>query len=250
MGLFLTPFWVAFHDGTFDLFDLGAPASSALEVLAEDGDTGPLSGQFAASPSAAAGGLDATVLAPAGFPVAPVCDPGERATVTLNLDPVANRYFSYASMVIPSNDAFIANEDSLAHPLFDDFGNVIGSSSFVILGGDVLDAGTEDNTEMQAAFINQTGPNMGPTTVGGVVVSPHPGFIGSLGNPGGAPTILGGTTAAGTLIDPNLGDFTRPGFQVAFITTVPTPTAFGGAGLCLVSLLLCHLLRTRLNRRV
>ena len=27
-GNFLTPVWVGFHDGTFDVYDLGAPASA------------------------------------------------------------------------------------------------------------------------------------------------------------------------------------------------------------------------------
>ena len=45
-GNFLTPAWVGFHDGTFDVYDLGAPASAALERLAEDGNTEPLSDGF------------------------------------------------------------------------------------------------------------------------------------------------------------------------------------------------------------
>ncbi len=79
-------------------------------------------------------------------------------------------------MVIPSNDAFIANDDPLAHEVFDAAGNFTGPITLTVLCSCVLDAGTEDNTEMQAAFINQTGNNMGTTTIGGVI-SLHPGFI-------------------------------------------------------------------------
>ena len=48
-GNFLTPFWVGFHDGTFDLYDVGAAASAELERVAEDGNTAPLADGFLAS---------------------------------------------------------------------------------------------------------------------------------------------------------------------------------------------------------
>ena len=41
-GTQLTPVWVGFHDGQFDTFDSGSPASPGLEQLAEDGDNGGL----------------------------------------------------------------------------------------------------------------------------------------------------------------------------------------------------------------
>ena len=40
-GNFLTPVWVGFQDGSFDLYDLSSPAGSDLERLAEDGNAGP-----------------------------------------------------------------------------------------------------------------------------------------------------------------------------------------------------------------
>ena len=126
-------------------------------------------------------------------------------------------------MIIPSNDAFIANGDPQAFAIFDEGGN-FSPVSFIVLGGEVLDAGTEENTEMEAAFINQTGPDMGTATAGGVV-GLHDGFINSLGNPGGTPIVLGGTTAAGTLVDSTLGDFTQPGREIAMITIVPEPSS-------------------------
>ena len=235
-GLFLTPFWVGFHDGSFDLYDQGSPASPGLERLAEDGNTGPLSGEFAMNGS----GSDSTVLAPAGFTGAPIFDPGESVTEVFNLDPTEERYFSYASMVIPSNDAFIANGNPLAHEIFDGMGSFVGDFTFLILGAEVLDAGTEVNSELDAAFLNQTGPDTGITEGG--VVSLHPGFNGSLGNPGGAPiNILGGTNAAGLLIDPVGGDFTQPDYQIARITisAVPEPSSFAlfGLGIGLIAFL-------------
>lgn len=235
-SLFLTPFWVGTHNGTFDTYDLGAMASAfpGLEQIAEDGNTAPLSARFAAE-QGASGGIDATITAENIGP--PPFDPTEMSMLTFDIgDPMVNRYFSYASMIIPSNDAFIANADPMAHPLFDASGNFLGPMTIDIFGSDINDAGTEVNSETDVAFLagpgGQTGPNMGATE--GVPVFAHPGFIGSVGNPAGTPmNILGGTTASGAMVDTVLGDFTRNGgaVPVARISIVPEPTSLG---LCLV----------------
>ena len=49
-GTCQTPVWVGVHDGSFDQYDLGAPISSALEALAEDGNHDPIIADFAAAP--------------------------------------------------------------------------------------------------------------------------------------------------------------------------------------------------------
>ena len=137
---------------------------------------------------------------------------GEAASVILSIgDPTVNRYLSYASMIIPSNDAFIGNGDPLAHAIFDGSGQFVGAD-FLVLGSDVSDSGTEVNSEIDVAFLagpnGQTGPNQGADENG--VVGTHPGFNGSVGNAGGTPmNILGGTTLSGATIDTILGDFTR-----------------------------------------
>ena len=151
-GIFNTPVWIGFHDGNFDLYDIGAAATVGLERVAEDGSTGDLSAEFLAAQS---NGLDGVVLDPPGFPGAPVFDPGGRSSLTMDVDPTNNQYFSYATMVIPSNDAFVANADPQAHRLFDDEGQFLGPISFTVFGSQVRDAGTEDNTEEDAAFLNQ-----------------------------------------------------------------------------------------------
>lgn len=181
---FLTPPWIAIHDGTFDSYDGGQAASVPLggdeiERLAEDGDTASISATFEALMP---GAPQATVLGPAG-PFAP----GETQAITLNLDPSVHRYFSYASMIIPSNDAFVANGNPLAHQLFDEDGDFVGEEFFVS-GDETNDAGTEVNDEddVNVAFLNQSAPNTG-LVEGGLVVTPHPGFAaaGSLTYPDG-----------------------------------------------------------------
>jgi hypothetical protein len=213
-GTFLTPVWVGFHDGGFDLYDRGAPASPALERLAEDGTIAPLSAAFLAS---GAGVVDGAVFGPTIPPIAP----GETASADFSLDALAatSRWFSYASMIIPSNDAFIANGNPTAFRIFADDGTFLGAE-FTVLGTMVLDAGTEVNDELPAstAFFGQAVPDTG--TVEGGVVELHPGF-----NPPGS---------GGILDDPRFSaaDFLAPGYQVARIRVQPVPepgTVAGGA---------------------
>ena len=195
-GTFLTPVWTGFHDGSFDIYDRGEAASAGLESIAEDGDFSTLSAEFLAS---GAGTVDGAVFGE------PVIATGTTASTTFELDETlaSSRYFSYASMILPSNDAFIANGNPLAHQIIDDDGNFIGAD-FIVAGSEVLDAGTEinDEAETTTAFLGQTAPNTG-TTEGGTVEA-HPGFI-----PGGR--ILSSEQFANA-------DFTAEGYNVARIT--------------------------------
>lgn len=224
-GTFQTPVWFGFHDGqNFDLFNTGEAASVGLERLAEDGTVAPISAEFIAQTGQ--GGVDATVFG-AGGAIAP----GERARSTINVtDAQGQGFFTWATMVIPSNDAFLSVPDNpLADPIFDADGNFLGPIVIERSGADVLDAGTEVNNELEAAFLNQTAPNQG-TTEGGVVGA-HPGFNGSAGNPDGGPVnILSGdaVTAAGTTIDPAVADFTINPDQPIFRITIDQLTAEGG----------------------
>ena len=204
-GAFQTPFWIGAHDGSFNIYNRndalgenGTVPAPAVERLAEDGATGPISEAFATSQY---GSPQATVVGPSG-PFAP----GDRASFTLNVDPKTDRYFSYASMVIPSNDAFIANGNPLAHQLFNDKGRFV-AKNFVVAGSEVLDAGTEVNDEIASntAFLNQGGPDIGVSENNGVVL--HPGLLepGSVNFPDGV------------LNHPALGlaDFTSPSYRAA-----------------------------------
>ncbi len=224
-GTFQTPVWFGFHDGAnFDLFDTGSAASQGLERLAEDGTVQPISAEFVAQ--AGAGGVDATVFG-AGGAIAP----GERARQTINVtDAQGQGFFTWATMVIPSNDAFLSVPDNpLADPIFDAEGNFLGPIVIERSGRDVLDAGTEVNNEEGAAFLNQTALNQG--TVENGVVGSHPGFNGSNGNPDAGPVnILSGDaqTAAGTTIDPAVADFTIDPDQPIFRITIDQLTVEGG----------------------
>lgn len=213
-GTYQTPFWVGFHDGTFDTFDSGSAASAAMESLAEDGNTAPLSADFALS---GAGSVDGTI---GGMPFGP----GEIISMTFTVDGNSSdgRYFSYASMTVPSNDAFVGNDDPLQHMIFDGDGNFVGAD-FFITGAMIYDAGTEVNDEipMNTAFFGQAAPDTGDDEGG--VVHMHPGYLGSFGNPG-TPSILADPMFAGA-------DFTLPGSPVARVTVTPAPSAIALLGL-------------------
>lgn len=204
-GTFLTPVYFGFHDGNFDLFDVGEAASPGLEALAEDGSFGAI----AAERQAVSPDSQGLVVAGDGGPIATQ----ESTSNTLVVDANTNTYVSFGAMILPSNDAFIGTDNAVR--LFDDHGNFLGAQTLTFTGSDVYDAGTEVNTEEDAAFLNQTAPNTGVDENG--VITQHPGFNGSQGNPigEGDQNILGGTNAFGEFIDPVEADFTRDGAPIA-----------------------------------
>lgn len=218
-GNYLTPVWVGFHNGGFDIYDTDTPAAGFLERLAEDGNTAPISNAFTVIGSGTAQG---TIPGPGG-----AIAPGETAAMDFTLDGslASSRYFSYASMVIPSNDAFIANENPIAFRIFDDWGNFLGANFFVS-GAMVFDAGTEVNDELPAntAFFGQATPNTGVDENG--MVHLHPGFL-----PPGSGGILDSSMFANA-------DFARDGYPVAQIRidAVPVPGALWLLGSGLVGL--------------
>jgi len=107
----------------------------------------------------------------------PPIGPSQITAQLFEVDPAEGQYFSYASMVLPSNDAFIANGNPLAHKIFDDAGEFVGTSFYVGGTGDVIDAGTEVNDEIPAntAFFGQAAPNTGVTE--SILIPDHPGFL-------------------------------------------------------------------------
>ncbi|HHO59075.1 MAG TPA: VPLPA-CTERM sorting domain-containing protein [Thiotrichales bacterium] len=145
-GVALTPVWVGFHNGSFDLFNSGEAASSELESLAEDGNASGISSVFGANGTLAASGTAAAGNRVQGMVGGAPITAGSTVSAMFNLSGnLDNQYFSYASMVLPSSDYFIANGDPFEYDLGDLFANG-GSISFNIgVFGDVNDAGTEVN---------------------------------------------------------------------------------------------------------
>lgn len=220
-GTVLTPFWFGVHDEGFDLFEIGETASEGLERIAEDGTFMTIAEELVAADPEGLGGI---VTGAAG-PIATE----ETASVNVGIaDSTDTRFLSLAAMLLPSNDAFVGTEEEIA--LYDEAGDFLGTQTITFLGTDVLDAGTEVNTEMDAAFINQ-GQNDDGIEEGGVIAA-HPGFNGSLGlpDPEFEQIILGGTNAFGEFIDPVIADFTQPGAQIAAVTIEEVIVTLGTDG--------------------
>lgn len=163
-GTFQTPYWVGFHDASFDTYNGSTPASNlpipgsvAMERICEDGNTGPISEDFA---TLVPGGVDTTLFGPN----TPNIAPGEQVSevFTLDSDNPSNQFFSYASMILPSNDFCISNGNPRAHMVFNDNGEFV-AQDFFVTGAQTLDAGTEVNDEIPAntAFFGQMVPNTG-----------------------------------------------------------------------------------------
>lgn len=213
-GFSFTPVWLALHNGGFDSYDGGALASGfpGLEEIAEAGDTGPISAAFTASP-AGASGVQATLAEPNG---APVFSPGESASITLDtVDPTINRYFSYASMVVPSNDLFFANGNPFAHEVFDAAGNFNGAFEILIFGSDVNDAGTEVNDAAGGAAFSSNG---GVSADESILVR---NLFTDAGDEAYLASFLGSDTVDGGSISSVFGS----GDLIARITVTPTPGA-------------------------
>ena len=241
-GAVISPQWFSFHDGSFDLFNEGDPASSAIELVAEDGITGleaeiprfsdflisqnidpsqiavpasTVAGQFAASDAASNGGVqNITTLFRPENPITLGQSPGEESSTVLTLDDAENnRFFSFLSMMFPTNDGFIANEDPLSIEVFDHEGNFVGAD-LIIQGNQVWDAGTEVNDESPESI-----PYTRTTLLQGVpeedVIQPFPvpGFL-----PFGSGGILSSTDTFGDEVQSfTNADFTQPDYQVARI---------------------------------
>ena len=164
-GQVLSPPIFVTHAAGINLAEVGQPANPALVLLAENGDTSGLAAL------AAAAGANA-------MPTADVVPPGGSVTVTVTADMV-NSSLSVGSMLVSTNDAFIAATDVA---LFDENGAPISAS----IDLNAYDAGSEENTEMASdipgpvgldAAADPEGSNARVPTEGGVI-APHEGIQG------------------------------------------------------------------------
>lgn len=92
----MTPFLLVTHSHDAMLFTPGMPASEGVEAIAEGGDTMPL--QMALE------GMASVMSIETGMAMTPA---GHRATFQIN-GSGSHRYLSLISMVVPTNDAFVA----------------------------------------------------------------------------------------------------------------------------------------------
>ena len=147
-GQTFTPQLVVTHSSSVRLFSLGQPASPALEVLAEGGDTQPLTDLLrnrGASPQTIGGLL------------------GPRETAMVFVEATRGQVLSLAAMLIPTNDTFVAL-DRLRLPFY-------GTSRHVAVA---YDAGTELNDQNCA---NIPGPRCGGAGVSSGTQDGDEGYV-------------------------------------------------------------------------
>jgi len=223
-GFFFTPFWISASNGSFDSFSAGASAGGfpGITEIAEGGDTGPISTAFGASGAGMAGGVQATVTSVAFGGDAPVFSPGESTTYSLDVgDSSVNRYFSFASMVIPSNDLFIGNDNPMAYELFNGSGMFNGPMVIEIYGRDVYDNGSEYNSATGGAAFSANG---GASVSESMLIR---SFFTDGGDQGYLDSFIGSGTANGATIGSSFGS----GDLIARITINQVPAPSGVAAL-------------------
>jgi hypothetical protein len=124
-GQNFTPILIATHKEGVKLFTPGSPSSQELAMLAEGGDTGPLTGILSSNPAVG------HIMTTGGL-----LGPGE--TITVEIPGGRYRYLSLASMLIPTNDGFFSLNGVEAPK---------GHKSVMHLSP-AYDAGSEENDEL------------------------------------------------------------------------------------------------------
>jgi len=143
------PLRVGVHSGVFDAFNLGDTAGAPIISVAEGGSGADWFPAFAAAdPTAVLG----TVLPNPAGPLVP----GASGTASFTVDTDVNPFFTFAAMVVPSNDFFIGNDSPTEYRLFDMNGN-LQISSITQHAREVWDAGSEVFDAAAAAFVGDNG---------------------------------------------------------------------------------------------
>lgn len=205
-GIAFAPLHLGFGNGSFDAFNIGQAATAPIISVAEGGAGAAWQAAFAAAePAAVRGTVGGLLLA------------GASASQTFSVDTALLPFFTYASMVVPSNDFFIGNDSALR--LFDSAGQLM-QSSFTLKARHIWDAGSEVFDPAAAAFVGTNGLRTPQNSVVALNFAELAAFNGL-------------TTGAGYTFTSGLGaesDVYRVSFEV---TAVPEPasTALMLAGL-------------------
>lgn len=214
----LAPVLGAFHDGTYDIFNVGGTATPGLELLAELGDASTILTE------AATAGANAAAFAPGG----PFAPNGGNATAIFNVSNSHNT-FSIASMILPTNDWFIGMDDI-------DISSLLGApagTSIPVLLSNVYDAGTEAEDFMYSPGNPLVGIATAATPPGGTVTNQAISLV------TGPDPFAAFANIEPVGFDTTLLDFTTNHDGVAFVrlTVVPEPSSMGLIGTALFGLL-------------
>lgn len=199
------PLHVGFHNGSFDVFNNGQTAGAAIVSVAEGGSGSAWQPAFAAAdPGAVRGTIGGALF------------PGASTTMMFTVDPTINPFFTFASMVIPSNDLFIGNDSPTQYRLFNAAGQLL-INTIDQLASDIWDAGSEVANPANAAFV-VGGDNDARTPQSGVVSRSLAELL----------AFNGVNTPAGYVFNSTLAgtdSIYRIGFEVQ--NAVPEPSSWG-----------------------
>lgn len=144
-GIAFAPLHFGFHSGVFDAFDLGGVATAPIISVAEGGSGADWQPAFAAAdPGAVRGTVGGLLLA------------GATASLSVVVDPALNPYFTFAAMVVPSNDFFIGNDSPTRYRVFDGDGMLL-TAAIGQRASQIWDAGSEVFDPAAAAFVGDNG---------------------------------------------------------------------------------------------
>ena len=140
-GISFAPLRLGFNNGSFDAFNIGQVATAPIISVAEGGSGAAwLPAFMAADPTATIGS------------VAGLLTPGATLSASFMVDTALNPFFTFGSMVVPSNDFFIGNDSPTEYKLFDNAGHLL-INQIGVRAGDIWDAGSEAFDPLNAAFI-------------------------------------------------------------------------------------------------
>jgi hypothetical protein len=199
-------------------FLLGFPtiADAPIVTIAEGGSGSNWFPAFmAAEPNADLG----SVLGPGG----PFL-PGQSNSTVISVDSMSNRYFTFGTMVVPSNDHFLGNANPLAFEVFDGGGNLI-LNQIAENANRIWDAGSETENPANAALL-AVGTNANRQNENGVVQF----------NFADLAAFNGLQTAAGYTFDSSLLAADSPVIRISF-AVVPEPATMGLCGFGVIGLL-------------
>jgi len=132
---------LGFNNGTYDAFNIGQAAGPSIISVAEPGSGAAWFPAFAAAdPTATLGSVVGTLT------------PGNTNSASFTVDPSVNPFFTFAAMVVPSNDFFIGNDNPMQYRLFDAAGNLL-INSILQTATQIWDAGSEVFNPTAAAFV-------------------------------------------------------------------------------------------------
>lgn len=144
-GIAFAPLHVGFGAGAFDAFNIGSAATAPIISVAEGGAGGAWQAAFAeAEPDAVRGTIGGLLLS------------GASAQMSFLVDSASQGFFTFASMVVPSNDFFIGNDDPHEYALFDANG-ALQINQITLRANEIWDAGSEVFDPAAAAFVGDNG---------------------------------------------------------------------------------------------